>query len=90
MSFNLWPFRAIYGAFMDAIRAIPEKYIQLLCYDDPSGLTDREIFRFYHWMRINRFQFNYIISDYPYYSEYSDVDNKPCEVYDVSFYRLCK
>lgn len=70
---------------MEVFKAIPEKYIQLLYYGDPSGLTNSEVLRFYHWMNTNRFQFNYIISDYPYYSEYSDVDNKPCEVYDVSF-----
>lgn len=65
--------------------SIPEKYITLLCDDDPSGLTDSEIYRFYHWMNTNRLQFNYIISDYPYYTEYADIDNKPSEAYDVSF-----
>lgn len=70
---------------LETVMSIPEKYITLLCDDDPSGLTDSEIYRFYHWMNTNRLQFNYIISDYPYYTEYADIDNKPCEAYDVSF-----
>lgn len=70
---------------LETVMSIPEKYIHLLAYDDPSGLTDSEIYRFYHWMNTNRLQFNYIISDYPYYTEYADIDNKPSEAYDVSF-----
>lgn len=69
----------------ETVMSIPEKYITLLCDDDPSGLTDSEIYRFYRWLSLNRLQFNYIISDYPYYTEYADIDNKPCEAYDVSF-----
>ena len=72
---------------LETAMSIPEKYITLLCDDDPSGLTDSEIYRFYHWMSLNRLQFNYIISDYPYYTEYADIDNKPCEAYDVCFIR---
>lgn len=70
---------------LDIVMSIPEKYIQLLCYDDPSGLTDSEIYRFYHWMNTNRLKFNCVISAYPYYTEYADIDNKPSEAYDVSF-----
>ena len=70
---------------LETVMSIPEKYIHLLGDDDPSGLTDSEIYRFYHWMNTNRLQFNYIISDYPYYTEYADIDNKPSEAYDVSF-----
>lgn len=70
---------------LDIVMSIPEKYIQLLCDDDPSGLTYGEVCRFYRWMNTNRLQFNYIISDYPYYTEYADIDNKPSEAYDVSF-----
>lgn len=72
---------------LETVMSIPEKYITLLCYDDPSGLTDSEIYRFYKWMSLNRLQFNYIISDYPYYTEYADIDNRPCEAYEVSFTR---
>lgn len=70
---------------LEIVMSIPEKYVHLMCYDDPSGLTDSEIYRLYHWMNTNRLQFNYIISDYPYYTEYADIDNKPSEAYDVSF-----
>ena len=70
---------------LEIVMSVPEKYIHLLCYDDPSGLTDSEIYRLYHWMNTNRLQFNYIISDYPYYTECADIDNEPSEAYDVSF-----
>ena len=70
---------------LEIVMSIPEKYIHLLCYDDPSGLTDSEIYRLYHWMNTNRLQFNCIISDYPYYTECADIDNEPSEAYDVSF-----
>nr|DAL99339.1 MAG TPA: hypothetical protein [Caudoviricetes sp.] len=31
---------------LETVMSIPEKYITLLCDDDPSGLTDSEIYRF--------------------------------------------
>lgn len=70
---------------LEIVMSIPEKYIHLLCYDDPSGLTDSEIYRFYHWMNTNRLKCNGVISDYPYYTECADIDNEPSEAYDVSF-----
>ena len=89
MSFNLWPFRAIYGVFLsmklEVTKLIPTKYAYLMIYGDPTGLTFSEVDRFNKWLTTNRLLFNYIISDYPIYSEYSDIDNQPCEVYEVSF-----
>ena len=79
------PLRSYFMDTLETVMSIPEKYIHLLCYDDPSGLTDSEIYRLYHWMNTNRLQFNCIISDYPYYTECADIDNEPSEAYDVSF-----
>ena len=70
---------------LEIVMSVPEKYVHLMCYDDPSGLTDSEINRFYHWMNTNSLKFNGVISDYPYYTEYADIDNEPSEAYDVSF-----
>lgn len=65
---------------------IPTKYASLLIYGDPSGLTDSEVLRFNEWLNFNRLTFDYIISSYPFYSDYADIDNTGNqEVYEISF-----
>ena len=88
-SFNTSPFRAIYGGILSmelqVTKLIPTKYINLMIYGDPTGLSFNEVSKFNNWLTTNRLLFNYVISDYPMFSEYSDIDNKPCEVYEVNF-----
>lgn len=64
---------------------IPSKYVDLLVYDDPSGLTEWEILRFKHFIEYNRAKYLYFRSNSPYEAITNDIDGMPCEVYEVYF-----
>lgn len=64
---------------------IPSKYVDLLVYDDPSGLTEGDIMRFKHFLENNKAKYLYFKSNCPYEAITNDVDGIPCEVYEVYF-----